>query len=233
MSDRLPDTLEFLRQENYWTRQRRELVQWMEDRAPSFVQAYVGAVQLLYMPLFPARVHLICHVIRDIYWKLPAILGEKPKQRPTEVFPNMVKELVRHWNKYPPPPKVMDTDKTNSEFTVGAQIYRYVEKIVKKSVELHDQPSVGNQLAGALFRSFAQGNAVPIQPWIISSFDAEYDFFVKRAHLAQSVDEIPTDDGLIEHFESFERAFHSVVGSYFTGKEELDAILQDTNETTD
>jgi len=230
--DKLPDIFKFLRQEVHWTRPRRELAQWMEDRAPSFVHGYVGAVQLLYMPMFPARVHLICHIIRDIYWKLPAVLGEKPKQRPTEVFPDMVKELAKRWSTYPPP-GVIDIGKTTSEFTVSAQVYRYVEKIVRKSGEIHDQPSVGKQLASALFRSLDRRNPELILPWIIRSFDAEYDFFVKRAHLAQSVDKVPTDDGLIEHFESFERAFHSLVGPYFTGKEELDAILQDTNETAD
>ena len=50
---------------------------------------------------------------------------------------------------------------------------------------------------------------------------------------SQSIDKVPNDDGLIAHFESFERAFHSLVGPYFSGKEELDAILHDTNTPAD
>ncbi len=216
----------------FWTRQRRELIRWMEDRAPSFVQGYIGAVLLLHMPSFPARVHFICHVVRDIYWKLPTIVGAKSKQRPPEVFPNMVKELAERWRKFPAPGPIV-AGKPNSEFTVSAQVYRYIEEIVRKSVEIQDQPSVGKQLAIALFRSLDRRDEELIQPWIIGSFDAEYDFFVKRAHLSHSVDKIPNEDGLIEHFEGFERAFHSLVGPYFTGKEELDAILQDTNQAAD
>ncbi len=72
-----------------------------------------------------------------------------------------------------------------------------------------------------------------IQPWIIEAFDAEYNFFVRRAHLPASVDKVPSDDGLSEHFEAFERAFHSLVGPYFSGKDELDAILRDTNPAAD
>ena len=32
----------------WWTQQRKELLRWFEDRAPSFVDGYKGAVQLLY-----------------------------------------------------------------------------------------------------------------------------------------------------------------------------------------
>jgi len=51
--------------------------------------------------------------------------------------------------------------------------------------------------------------------------------------LARKIEKIPTDHRLVENFERFERAFHSLVGPYFTGKEELDEILQATNATTD
>jgi hypothetical protein len=86
----------------YWSQQRRELFQWLEDRAPSFVEGYVGAVRLLYMPCFPGRVHFICHAVRDIYRRLPSSLGIKSQSRPGEVFPDMVKKLRERWEKFPP-----------------------------------------------------------------------------------------------------------------------------------
>lgn len=204
----------------------------MEDQAPSFVEGYIGAVQLLYTPSFPARVHFICHVVRDIYRKLPSSLGIKSQPRPSEVFPNMVKELVRRWEKFPASGQ-NKSENVDSESTVSSQVYRQLEKIVQKSDEIVAQPTVGRQFAIALFRCLDRRQDDFIHPWIVESFDAEYDFFVKRAHLAESVANVPNDNGLIIHFEGFERAFHSLVGPYFSGKEELDAILEDTNQPAD
>ena len=214
-----------------WTRTRQELVRWMEDRAPSFAEGYMGAVRLLHMPTFPGRVHFICHVVRDIYRHLPTTVGMKSKPRPVEVFPGMVMKLVDCWNRFPP--RSTGSGRNGSDVSISPQVHSYIVKIVKKSEELSKQPRVGTQLAIALFRSLDRREDDFIEPWIIDAFDREYDFFVKRAHLATHVDKVPSDDGLLEHFEAFERAFHSLVGPYFSGKDELDAILQDTNATTD
>ncbi|MGA2621523.1 MAG: hypothetical protein ABSF26_28300 [Thermoguttaceae bacterium] len=219
MSDDLPN----------WTQQRRELASWLDDRAPSFAQGYLAAIRLLYAPAFPARVHLVCHVVRDIYRYLPAALGSRQLSRRGEVFPNMVKQLANLWERFPPlAGEGFEND--DREVRVPAKVYRYVAKIVVKSQELaRDQSTIGRELAISLFRSGDRREGEFIDPWIIKSFDEEYDFFVGRAHIVASEDRITTDDGLVAHFEAFERAFHSMVGPYFTGKEELDAILQDTN----
>jgi hypothetical protein len=144
----------------------------------------------------------------------------------------MVQSLAERWEKFPPN-ETVQSESASLDVVVSPQVHRCVVKLVEKSRELTDQPTVGKQLAIALFRSLDRRDDEFIQPWIIKAFDSEYNFFVRRAHLARSLDRIPTDDGLIEHFEAFERAFHSLVGPYFSGKEELDAILQDTNTTTD
>lgn len=216
----------------YWTQQRRELVQWLEDRAPSFTYGYVAAIRLLYTPAFPARVHLVCHLVRDMYHFLPAALGMKTLPRPGEVFPCMIKDLAKKWQESGSTLS-RESGSVGSDVPVSAEVYCCISRLVNKYGDIADQPSIGKQLATALFRSANRREDEFIHPWIIKSFDSEYKFFVKRAHLARTLDKVPTDEGLMEHFEAFERAFHSLVGSYFTGKEELDAILQDTNATTD
>lgn len=91
--------MEIPRDQTYWTRQREELATWISDRAPPFLDGYVGALTLLHMPPFPARINFICHAIRDIYRLLPASLGLKPLPRPSEVLPGMVKKLYESWSK--------------------------------------------------------------------------------------------------------------------------------------
>jgi hypothetical protein len=217
----------------YATPQRRELAGWLKDRAPSFLEGYLAAIRLLYTPSFPARVHLICHVVRDIYRFLPAALGGKRLSRPGEVFPGMAQRLATLWERFPPSGE-KHPERGSPVVSLHAAVYDQVAEIVDKSRQMaRDRRSIGRELAVALFHSGDRRDDEFIAPWIIESFDHEYDFFVTRAHLAQRADRVPTDDGLVEQFEAFERAFHSLIGSYFTGKEELDAILQDTNTATD
>lgn len=192
----------------------------------------MAAVRLLYETSFPARVHLICHLIRDIYRTLPAALGQKISSRPVEVFPDMVKELVQAWQNFPTT-SALKRCAAASDIPVSAQVHECLMCIIKKSEQMSKQQSIGNHLAVALFRSIGRRSDEFIQKWIIDEFNAEYDFFVKRAHLVRNLKKVPDDNGLVGNFEKFERAFHSLVGPYFTGKEELDDILQDTNTTTD
>lgn len=216
----------------YWTPLRKELVNWLSDNAPSFVDGYTGAVRLLHMP-FPGRVHFICHAVRDIYRHLPTTLGVRSLARPAEVFPNMAKELAIAWNSDNSVRAPSRIDGITSGVVVSRRVFKCAERIVIKSNELNEQNKVGKNLAIALFRSLDLREGHHIAPWIFEAFNAEYGFFVQRAHLAVSIDKVLTDEGLLEHFESFERAFHSLVGPYFSGKEELDAILKSTNPAGD
>lgn len=216
----------------HWTRKRRELAQWFDDRVPSFAIGYEGAVELLHMPTFPGRVHFVCHAVRDIYRFLPSAIGMKSLPRPGEIFPGMVKQLADIWQSYPP--ATLRSDKSvETDVPVSYQVHACAERIVKKRMEIGVQPTVGKQLAIALFRSSDRGKDDFIPPWTIKAFDEEYDFFVGRAHLARSAPGIPSDEGLVTHFEAFETAFHSLVGPYFSGKKELDDILQETNQRAD
>lgn len=231
-SHTVPDNCAMLDDSSYWTRQHRELAQWFDDRAPSFTEAYKAAVVLLHTPRFPGRVHLICHVVRDIYRCLPTALGVKALSRRSEAYPQMVESLADRWKKFPPTER-KSSDLNGPDVLVSSQVHGAVRQLVEKSAELKDQPSVGKQLASVLFRSLDRRANDYIDPWIITAFDSEYDFFMGRAHLRTKPAHMPTDDGLLAHFEAFERAFHSLIGPYFSGKEELDAILQDTNPRTD
>ena len=167
----------------YWTRERREIAAWLNDHAPSFADGYEGAVQLLHTPALSARVHLICHLVRDIYRYLPGVIDAKAKAspRPAEVFPGMVKELAKQWKAFPPR-TVKQCEDDSSDHRVSKQVYRHIAKLVEKSEKMaEDQPTVGRALARSLFRCGVRNVDEFIAPWIIKSFDAEYDFFVKGA----------------------------------------------------
>lgn len=219
----------------YWTQLRRELFQWLKDRAPSLAEPYVAAICLLHTPAFPARVHLVCHLVRDIYTRLPAAMGMEALSRPGEVYRDALNSLIKAWDE--PNSEFLEeleeSEDVDLDVPVSVQVYHCIRRLIEIHSRILKQPSIARHLTVALFRSVDRQKDAFIDPWIIKSFKAEYDFFVGRAHLTEALDKVPSDEGLMEHFEAFERAFHSLVGSCFTGKEELDAILQDTNKTAD
>ena len=137
------ETLEASHDLPYWTRQRRELVSWFKDRAPSFVDGYSAALRLLHTPEFPARVHLVCHLVRDIYHYLPAALGTKGSSRPAEVFPGMAKDLAALWDVFPPS-LTPEIDAVDRYVLVHMNVYNYVVKIVEKSRQFaRDKSMIG------------------------------------------------------------------------------------------
>ena len=210
----------------YWTGQRHELLRWINDRAPSFTEGYIAAVTLLHQPAFPARIHLICHIVREFYTILPAVLGADPPTQRHEVF-QLVKNLVEQWDKSASIDPVSPDPVSLRQ--VSLSVHSSVRGLVERARKLSNQPSPGERLARALFRSIDRGTDDFIHPRVIRDFNKDYRFFVSKAHLVMHVDKIPTDEGLAERFESFERSLHALVGPYFSGKDELDAILQDTN----
>lgn len=221
-----------------WTQERAEIARWLSDYAPSFVDGYTSAVSLLYMPDFPARIHLICHLVRDFYRKLPRALDTEnagSASRPNEVFPNMVVKLRNIWDANPPE-QITEAGPEGVSFKMTGNMHSHLKKIVKASNDFKETKktrTIGARFAKVLYQTLDRSKEDSISPWIIAAFDAEYNFFVGRAHLAEHEDKMPNDEGLIEHFRSFEKTFHSLIGPYYSGKEELDAILQDTNAVTD
>lgn len=216
------------RDASYWTPVRQELFQWFKERAPGFAAGYDAAVRLVNEEPFPARAHLVCHLVRDIYRKLPAVLGDtSKKQSGSAVYPPLVVALRDVWD---PGPTAGEGLPSDSDRRVSAQAYRAAERLVETSRSLREQRSIGTRLARALYRAVDRPEE-PVPGWIFRAFDEEYDFFVARAHLR--ADALLWDEDIRTHFESFERAFHSIVGSYFKGKGELDAILADTNRRAD
>ncbi|HEY3965548.1 MAG TPA: hypothetical protein VGM05_13410 [Planctomycetaceae bacterium] len=211
------------------TQLRRELARWFQDRAAPLTAPYVGAVRLLYMLDFPGRIHLICHVVRDIYRFLPDILtGDKQNSRPSDLYPSLVNSLAGKHAEFPPLLNdALGSPPTHAQYPI--ELHRCVEKLVEARGSLKKQRSIGERCAVALFGAGDRPVGTFLPQWVIKAFKDENEFFVDRAHLRTPAAKIPTDGELHEHFENFERVFHSLIGPYFKGKSELDDILQDTN----
>lgn len=217
-----------------WTPQRRGLLEWFNRDAPSLASAYEAAVQLISSPAMPARVHLVCHIVRDIFNQLPEILdGEYRFQSTGASYPGLVDTIAEHWKlqdwtqygeENPSAVGVASTDTV----VVGVAGARAVEKLLKCRESLENQRRSTEVLAEALYRRFAEAGLDP-PARLSAAFESERKWFTKRAHLVRDHAKLPTDQGLSEHFAAFEQALYSLVGQYFTGRGEIDAILDEAN----
>lgn len=212
----------------YWTAERRELANWFAERAPAFLEAYVAAVRLLHLPDFPARVHIVCHLIRDIYRYLPRELGHgRANSSAGEVYSQPVRVLRTAWKADPFRDEEVPPGHPRQ---VTPEVYQALERLMEKSLGLEAQSSLGVQLYQALLRSVERPSEGDAPHWASSAFDKDHKFFVERAHINASGQKAAAQ--LPESFADFERAFLAMIGPYFRRKDELDAILEDTNRRT-
>ena len=56
-----------------WTTQRRRLLHWLRQKAPSLAELYETAVTLLEEQSLPGRSRIIAHCVREIANALPAL----------------------------------------------------------------------------------------------------------------------------------------------------------------
>jgi len=78
-----------------WTPERRKLQQWFQENAPRLEDPYVAAVRLLSDRDFPARPHLIGHLVREIANGLPeAVTGRRVRRFDTT---KALDELAAEW----------------------------------------------------------------------------------------------------------------------------------------
>lgn len=221
-----------------WTIRRRELLKWFKSEAPSLAPGYEAAVQLLSMPAMPARVHLISHLVRDLYAKLPEVLnGEYRFKTYAEEIKNSMRTVQAEWKDVPSafgaesassPGEVRSLDRV--EIPTGAA--QSVIDLIKTHDDLSKQTLPSEALAQVLYALYAEPRLAP-PARLTASFRQERNWFVRRAHLTIDPKKMPNNEGLVEHFEAFESALYSLVGRWFEGQKEINDRLAKANQRTD
>ena len=202
---------------------RRELLSWFRENAPAAATLYEGAVELLGQPNFPGRAHFIGHAIRDISDRLAAILD--PQKSPPRVqyeerldaldWPNM----DGYSEAGPVPPTTV---------SIPMQTARQIDVLVAEHRRRRERPTAYESLFRYLLR--AEPQDLNRTKRVAMGFRSVRQWFMRFTHLRS--DGIPvkvSESELIENFERFEAMLHSVVGSFFTGTSDLDAILRQAN----
>tara|TARA_A100000171_G_scaffold42943_1_gene44641 strand:- start:3478 stop:4233 length:756 start_codon:yes stop_codon:yes gene_type:complete len=216
-----------------WKPHQQELLKWFLEVAPSLAAPYEAAVIMINDGIIPARIHLICHIVRDIYNELPAILdGNYSRLHGGAVYPAAIDKIAIAFESYFVESFDPSADKENPDssnmISISMHSIRQVYALVQQHETIKNQASSGRVLAEALYRQYATAGSMPSDR-VIRTFDKARVWFTRRAHLVRDPNKLPTDEGLRDNFEAFERTLHSLIAPHFTIKGELDDILQEAN----
>jgi hypothetical protein len=221
-----------------WPPRRRELLKWFQTEARSLAPAYEAAVRLVNMPSFPAREHLVGHVVRDIYDKLPEIMHGEYRRKPYGgAIRSFVDRVESEWkttdvlSTASSGPEAAPTQ-TADRIEIPWKAVQAVESLLHQHRHLNRQESPSEILARTLCARYAEaGLERPAR--LMKHFKDERQWFLGRAHVPNDERKRRGDEGLEERFESFEDALYSLVGQYFAGKKEIDDILAKANKRAD
>lgn len=211
-----------------WTGNRNEIRSWLRRNAPSLAELYEGAVILLYQQPLPGRTRFIAHAVREIRNRLPDIIsGPAKKQRldytsridDIAKLPSAQALLTNHGGKKPPATTTITID----------------EKLAKKLIRLLQDHNTTRakplDAARRLFEGLAPENTTlrdtltpVLQQWLTIT-----KWFTDRAHDSGHPDKYYAETELRHQFTIFETTLSALITPFFDTLEELDAILEDTN----
>ncbi len=209
-------------------RRQVELHDWLRRAAPSLAAPYLAAVTMMNDEGFPARAHLVCHVARDIYSTLPAILAGYKRSDTNEVI-QAVDNLIQLWRSpcdiggfadevaYPP---------SRSEVAVPLETFRLVNAVIEARRRTKPAESSDEALVRHLYEAYAFAGESP-RSHVVERFKQQRQWFTKSAHLNRDV---PSSTDLGVQFAAFEDMIHSFVAPHFSVQEDLDEIIQQANQ---
>lgn len=206
-------------------RARGELLRWFRQRANSLADAYEGAARLVDEPGFPGRVHFVAHAVRDICDRLVFVLD--PRLQPTRVqYEQHMDQIAGLWPIFDPV-NPGDSGVHRETVELPRRTTLAVDALVREHQGRRARPSAEQLLFQFLMRE------EPLQPEVnhrvVSQLARVRRWFMERTHLRAKIPEVDEAE-FRRKFRLFEVMLHSFVGSFFTGKKELDAILRDANK---
>jgi hypothetical protein len=220
-------------QGSLWTRNRRELAEWLSSVSPSISELYQGAVELLFGRSVPGFTRFVCHAVREIRNRLPhEISGLKSTGRLDYV--SRMDEVSILWKRdVSVEGKASETGGEQAGLAApGIVVPKQVAKKIAALVDDHDRARARpRETAMRLFEGVAPRNQKyrdSVRPVVLQWMEV-CKWFMERTHESGDRD---ADFDLAELrknfvvFESTLLAMSRVVSAFFENTEELDVILR-------
>ena len=112
---------------NIWDRRRIDIRQWLRTQAPALAEVYEATVFFLHTPVFPARLHMIAHGIREIGNGLPIYLADLASE--SVPYRKLVEAILAPWQgaglpigDQPLPASLEDIEQPNTRIPIPTEI---------------------------------------------------------------------------------------------------------------
>lgn len=213
-----------------WTPERKELLQWFRQEAPSLADAYGGAVKLMHSADFPGRVHFIAHAARDIGNRLPDIICSFERPRRLD-YKKELEEISGMWPSTMPPDAYTDDTQVpqqQEEVPISRRVYLAMSKLIGRHRAV--SPTI-RESHMRLLQALSQ-TAEPQLQRLRARVDEFFNlcrWFERCAHFRSKVKPVPLEKEMAVKFGRFEWILSAFTRPFFHTKDELDDLLQDTN----
>lgn len=205
---------------------RDELLEWFSKQAPSLAPAYHGATKLLLDVGFPGRVHFIAHSLRDIADRLAFVLEPTLQADSRVEYENHSDKITERW------PRLTFTIEEGNlvgpepTVSIGELAARRVDNLIEDHRKRRTRASNQQRLFEIAAR-LNPGNATANQGGV-REFEKLRKWFMGKTHLSHEV-RMHDESELVRRFTEYETILHSLFGGFFTGTEDLDDVLRETN----
>lgn len=220
-----PSALVESRQPLLLSRKSAELLDWFRKHANPLAEAYEAALLLLHDRGFPCRLYLLAHVVRDIANRL--IFALDPQEKPSMVqYAERLDKIMALWPSVDPIAKGAG-DVTGENVEISYKLATKIDRLVEEHRTSRLRPTSAELLFRYLMRD--EPSHADLNMRVIQDFERVRRWFVGFAHVREEP-ALVGEEELQRQFSAFEGMLHSFVGGFFTGTEELDAILGEANQ---
>lgn len=209
-----------------WTPERLRLRDWFHENAPRLEAPYEAAVRLLHMPDFPARGHLLSHLVREIANGLPeAVTGCRVKRFDST---KALDSLAESWlGEFRPVPSFTESRTLMPlSIAVPARLVEQVSKLVRdhRSVE-----QTNRDKAALLIDALRPGTLelrAALEP-VIREWGEVVRWFQRQTHLPRSGESEDLDEAELQRqFRHFEDGLRGITVGHFQVVREIDSIIE-------
>lgn len=208
-----------------WTPERRRLREWLDENAPKLAAPYEAAVRLLHEPAFPARWHLLSHLVREIANGLPEVVTGRRFERFDTT--KALDHLAEAWEKgyrddssYAEPETALA-----SSVPIPAPLVRQVAQLVTD----HQRPRRTKRDKTAQLIDALRPGSLELRPALEPILDAwakTVDWFFKPVHVRRDDAREEQDEAELQRrFRHFEDGLRGITAGHFSVVREIDAIL--------
>jgi len=211
------------------TEKNKEIISWFESHQnPILGELYRGALRIFSEENFPGYLQFISHAVREIRNRIPYIILGDVQER--FEWTKELKNLEDCWRKAEVfSNRVTEEEQLEEAIPVSLNVCKEIDQILdryRKNNETYENK---------MFRLFKflqnrKTSEEVLRP-IVLHWKAVTKWFEKKVHIGEKTSNIGIDE-IKQKFIEFERMLYALQGNIYSGMDDLDEILEETNRST-